>query len=112
MGFERPVALPEMTVTNSSYEKDNDSGVTTRSFDRWKSSLSKHEIRICEMVAGDTLAAAGYERTLKGSNFMMNAVSLGRSVPGIARSVYVNRHRMGNPVSYIKARVGPMMKRH
>ena len=43
---------------------------------------------------------------------MMNAISIGRSVPGIARSVYVNRDRMGNPISYIKARVGPMMKRH
>ena len=112
IGFERPEVIPQMKVTNSSYEKDNESGVNTRSFDRWKSSLSRHEIRICEMVAGNTLAAAGYERTSQGSNFMMNAISIGRSVPGIARSVYVNRDRMGNPISYIKARVGPMMKRH
>ena len=111
MGFERPTTLPELIVTNSSYEKDNAGGVTLRSFDRWKSSLTRHEIRICEMVAGDTLAAAGYERTLQSSNMLMNSISLGRSFPGIAKSVYVNRHRMGNPVSYIKARVGPMLKK-
>ena len=111
MGFDRPTSLPELIVTNSSYERDNAGGVTLRSFDRWKSSLTRHEIRICEMMAGDTLSAAGYERTLQGSNLLMNSISLGRSVPGIARSVYVNRHRMGNPVSYIKARVGPMLNR-
>ena len=111
MGFDRPRELPDLIVTNSSYEKDNDGGVTLRSFDRWKTSLSGHEIRICEVVTGSTLLAAGYERTLKGSNPIMNSISLARSAPGIVRSVYVNRHRMGNPVSYLRARVGPMLKR-
>jgi Sulfotransferase family len=106
LGLPFEEGMLEVSANASSYApRQGRKGITSEPVDRWRKTLSRHEVAVIEAYVGKALREFGYER--EGVRLeTLHAVAAALVVPAaLTRAVYANRDRMGKVLQYIRKRL-------
>ena len=105
----RPILL-EIPVVNSSYATAED-GVSSEPVDRWRGTLSDHEIAVVQSCCGALMDELGYSKAPVSASTARVAWAWATAPVAAVRAAAVNRKRLGRPLQYVRSRAGSAFAR-
>jgi Sulfotransferase family len=104
LGLDYDQALLDVAVSNSSFFVPGDRGISTEPLERWRANLPPGEISVIQTCCGSLMRALGYPQVETTASPLSVAWAWVTVPLALARALFVNRHRLGNPFDYVARR--------
>jgi hypothetical protein len=98
-------AMLDVPFVQSSYAHGAEEGISSAPAERWRTTLSVHEVRTIEAASRSVMRDLGYTRTADGRAWPALLRALAALPADGLRALRANRARMGSPIAYVWRRL-------
>jgi Sulfotransferase family len=110
LGLEYEPAMLAIPVVNSSYASSG-AGVSSEPVERWRSTLSPHEVSVIQQCCGRMMDELGYAREPVRASPASLAWTWGTVPFAVVRAAALNRGRLGRMSHAVRRRAGAALRR-